>query len=569
MGIKIRWNNLQWAKISIGYRNTQWPCPRGFHIGSKDEWQSLINSLTALWIYNVSDVTTALNIPSAYYLARSNGSKETRYWIARYWTSTMTSNTVAWAWGIDQNPTLVFQEDKPWNAFSIRPFKDEPVIPDSSWTESPSWIFKNATLWLISIQNGSNWITISDKNLWATNVWDNWLYYQFWNDYGFSVSPSSYVTSKPTFSDEYWPQSHYNSSVFVRVSSGNNWFNGTCNNIWWWVNPTWSWSQVKDVQAIYIWSTKIRPTVQLVLQGSTWNVYTDWENYLFWANENNIIMSVRNLFNTYSSPWYHTWYAEEFFLLRNRLTDNWIPWTAFLDLYNIDWQQASWITTKSYWIWWGYSNWMLDTRDWMQFYVSFQWSTNQGWNMTLEFADANFSNYNSLVPSSVSASTNFGKRFPVYLWWGAKISVTGLTDSSSPYMNRTSILSVANPDIVSWRGISPWYIDTYWINIMADMQGGQLMVWRNQSDWTITQWMNQGQVWKVTVDLTVGYSNGMHEIQYSIAWEDMQSWNPIQIDYGAYPMYYNTYHQMFENPFLRLPNWYSGSDTFSGSVVIY
>lgn len=566
MGLKIQWNDLQWAKIAISYRNTQWPCPKGFHIGSKDDWQRLITALTNLWVYNVNSITAELLIPSAQYLARSNGSKENKYWMCRFWTSTMTSNTVAWCWGIDQNPTIIFQEDKPWNAFSIRPFKDEPVIPDSSWTQSSGWLFKNATLWLISIPYGNDWLTISDKNLWATNILDNWLYYQFWNDYGFSPSPSSYVTRKPTFSDEYWPQNHYNSSQFVRVSKGNNWFDGTCNDIWGWVNPTWSWTQVKDVQEIYIWSTKIRPTIQLVLQGSTWNVYTDWENYLFWANENNIIMSVKNAFNTYNSPWYHTWYAEEFYLLRNRLTDNWISWTDFLDLYNIDWHMASWVTTKSYWAWGGYSAWMLDTRDWMQFYDSFQWSTNQWWSMTLEFADDNFSNYNNLVPSYVDASSTFNKRFPVYLWWGTKISVVKLTDSSNQYMNRTSILSVANPDIVSWWGKFPWYVDTYWINIMADMQGGQLMVWRNQWDWIIEQWTTWGQIWKVTASIMVYYSNGTHEIEYMITWEDINSWSSIQIARNVYPMSQNQYYSMFENPFLRVPDWYSGSETFSGLV---
>ena len=79
MGLKIQWNDLQWAKIAISYRNTQWPCPKGFHIGSKNEWQALIDALTGLWLYNVSDITAELYIPSAQYLARSNGSKETRY----------------------------------------------------------------------------------------------------------------------------------------------------------------------------------------------------------------------------------------------------------------------------------------------------------------------------------------------------------------------------------------------------------------------------------------------------------------------------------------------------------
>lgn len=225
---------------TVIHRDTQWPCPNGFHIGTKDEWQALIDALTALWAYNTRDIKIYLNIPDAYYLARNKGTKETKYWTVRMWTSTMTSNAVAWAWWIDQEKKFVFQEDKPGNAFSIRPFKDKPVAPDSSWTLITTWIYWSSTLWLISVQNGSAWITISDKNLWATNVWDNWLFYQFWNNTGYTYNATPYVTSKPTLSDNYWPGNYYTGS-FVRVPNGNNWFNWTCNNIWWWVT-NWTWT---------------------------------------------------------------------------------------------------------------------------------------------------------------------------------------------------------------------------------------------------------------------------------------------------------------------------------------
>lgn len=37
------------------------------------------------------------------------------------------------------------------------------------------WIFHNTTLGLISLSSdGSNWITIADKNLWATTVFEVW-----------------------------------------------------------------------------------------------------------------------------------------------------------------------------------------------------------------------------------------------------------------------------------------------------------------------------------------------------------------------------------------------------------
>lgn len=224
----------------IIHRDTQWPCPNGFHIGTKNEWQTLITALTTLWAYDVSNIQTYLKIPDAYFLVRTNGDKITKYWKVRIWTSTMTSNTVAWCWWIDQDNKFVFQEDKPGNGFSLRPFKDNPVAPDSTWSLIITWIYWSSTLWLISIQNGNSWITISDKNLWATNVLDNWLFYQFWNNTWYTYGASPYVTSKPTLSDNYWPGNYYTGS-FVRVSSWSNWFNWTDNNIWWWVtNGTWT-----------------------------------------------------------------------------------------------------------------------------------------------------------------------------------------------------------------------------------------------------------------------------------------------------------------------------------------
>lgn len=218
----------------IIHKDTQWPCPDYYHIGTKNEWQALITALTRLWAYNVSNIKTYLKIPDAYYLNRKDGTKNTSYWTCRFWTSTMTSNTVAWCWWIDENNSFIFQSDKPGNGFSIRPFKNNPVAPDNTWTLITTWIYWSSTLWLISIQNGSDWITIMDKNLWATNVWDNWLFYQFWNNTWYTYNASPYVTKKPTLSDNYWPGSYY-TGKFVRVSSGNNWFNWTCNNIWWWV----------------------------------------------------------------------------------------------------------------------------------------------------------------------------------------------------------------------------------------------------------------------------------------------------------------------------------------------
>lgn len=225
--------------VVIVHKDTQWPCPNGFHIGKGSEWASLQRALTTLWLWNKTDFMTYLKVPSAYYLNRTNGAMNKNYWPVRFWTSTMNANTAAVCMYVNENDELKVANDKPGNAFSIRPFKNVPAVPDNSWTTLyqwtwSAWIFWNSTLWLISISwDWTTWTTMTDKNLWATNVWDDWLYYQFWNNHWFEVSPSNYRTSKVSNTQWYWPGNYYDDATYTRCSSWNGWFTDTNNNIWW------------------------------------------------------------------------------------------------------------------------------------------------------------------------------------------------------------------------------------------------------------------------------------------------------------------------------------------------
>ena len=98
------------------------------------------------------------------------------------------------------------------------------------------WIYHNATDWLISISSdGTNWITIADKNLWATQVYNSWdtlstancgYVYQRWNNYGFPYTWSITVSWTPINASAYWPTNPYSNSTFRYKS---NW-------IWYWDN---------------------------------------------------------------------------------------------------------------------------------------------------------------------------------------------------------------------------------------------------------------------------------------------------------------------------------------------
>lgn len=111
-----------------------------------------------------------------------------------------------------------------------------------------SWIYHNSTLWLISLsKNGTSWYTISDKHLWATqvyNTWDTlseancWKYYQWWNNYGFPFTWATSTTGTRVSAAWYWPWNYYSSNKFIIENSGNWWDTSFSKNLWWWETGT-------------------------------------------------------------------------------------------------------------------------------------------------------------------------------------------------------------------------------------------------------------------------------------------------------------------------------------------
>ena len=81
----------------------------------------------------------------------------------------------------------------------------------------PIWpgIYHNPTAWLISLSSdGTNRITIVDKNLGATQVYNDgdeltqencWNYYQWGNNYGFPFSWNIETSSAKIDATNYWP----------------------------------------------------------------------------------------------------------------------------------------------------------------------------------------------------------------------------------------------------------------------------------------------------------------------------------------------------------------------------
>ena len=112
-----------------------------------------------------------------------------------------------------------------------------------------AWIYHNPDLWLISLSSDwTNWITIADKNLWATQVYNDGdalseancgKYYQWWNNYGFPFTWTITTSTTRVDASNYWPWNYYSSSTFIkRSSSPYDWSNVQNDNLWWDVTDT-------------------------------------------------------------------------------------------------------------------------------------------------------------------------------------------------------------------------------------------------------------------------------------------------------------------------------------------
>ena len=186
-----------WAATKNDYSAMRGPCPEGFHVPTYDDWDAMPNGSENLFqLYHLPPgfefSSTSLRIVEH--------TSTSDYRICNR-VSVQTSQSTAQVlhiysgWWANHYPCSIVQ------ANHIRPFKDIPAYPDSTWTkvyeeEDECEVYHNATLWLITVHYYSTddcWIrkTMADKNLWATTVYNNWdalseancgKFYQWWNN---------------------------------------------------------------------------------------------------------------------------------------------------------------------------------------------------------------------------------------------------------------------------------------------------------------------------------------------------------------------------------------------------
>lgn len=273
-------------KLIYDYSAIQWPCDEWFHIPMKSELVSLVGFVSSLWIDTSNWIWLRNYLKMPFSWGRQDGTSLIAQWTQwLYWESDTTSYAanclIIWDGGL-----------APWSNYyryywySIRPFKDKPVIPDNSWTKLYSWtwdagIYHNSTLWLISISGDwSNWITIADKNLWATTVYNNWdtlsetncgKYYQRWNNYWFAWTWTVPSATWGIDVSNYWPWNYYSGSTFLLYNNSNyDWALPSNDNLRWWVTGVQQ--RPAEVIKVYYWNRQIRPVVPVPRAE-----YTDWD----------------------------------------------------------------------------------------------------------------------------------------------------------------------------------------------------------------------------------------------------------------------------------------------------
>ena len=349
------------------YSAMQGPCPNGFHIPTKEEWQTVYDIWKALggWSSDWNNFGIALKLP--YAGARDNVGSANVYSQgsnAFYWSPTVSSIADKANYLQFREAAISPQHYNGWRAsgYSVRWFKDSTVIPTSSWTKlywtsiEAGWIFWSSSLWLISLSsNWTDWITMQDKNLWATQVWNSWdtlsqsncwNYYQRWNNYWF---PRTWTIENQSTTQvdarHYWPWNYYSSSTYIKQ----NWRWDTTDNanLWWW--ETWmkykvwrrasSEPSLKSCQEIVAmatteWYPRTNTIAELNLNASDYYTQLNWDGYLA-PSETGI-----------SGGAYYT----SSYWLKSSVNGSVITWWSGIPYY-IWYNNSTWSSTRGVW-WW-------------------------------------------------------------------------------------------------------------------------------------------------------------------------------------------------------------------------
>ena len=97
----------------------------------------------------------------------------------------------------------------------------------------------NFAYWVITYSWNWQCVTMMDRNLWAIDTWSLWYFYQWWNNYWFTVAEAANGVSTQIDVSSYTEPSTYNDSTFI-VSNywWLVWTDSVVKNLWWWWSDT-------------------------------------------------------------------------------------------------------------------------------------------------------------------------------------------------------------------------------------------------------------------------------------------------------------------------------------------
>lgn len=227
----------------------KWPCENGFHIPLNTERQAIAAALTSLGLSWGENFSKYLKIPLAGVRSNANSNVSWQWEMWLLISASAQSNDNAYC--VELSSLAVDAESYAPKAtwFSLRAKKDTPVAPTRLREALYEWdnfsgIYWSEALGLISISaDWINWITISDKNLWATEDWSEWdtlseancwWYFQRWNNHWFAWTWNVENTFTKTDASTYWPLNYYSWETFIKSTW--DWSLTPNSNLRWWVS---------------------------------------------------------------------------------------------------------------------------------------------------------------------------------------------------------------------------------------------------------------------------------------------------------------------------------------------
>lgn len=202
-----------------------------------------------------------------------------------------------------------------------------------------AWIYWNEEEWIISLSSdGETWLTIADKNLGATQVYEDgdtlseancWKFYQWWNNYGFPWTGYTQQSQQKVNATNYWPWNYYSSATFTyNPNRGTpSWDEPENNNLWWGTTNT---------NAAMKWPCEDGFHVPTDTELS--NLINLWVT--IWARTSNWYNNIKNILKL-PFAWYISWYMGQlshsslwYYWSSKKHTSTWYAYT--FDFYDGD-----------------------------------------------------------------------------------------------------------------------------------------------------------------------------------------------------------------------------------------